>query len=376
MPSFNTTVAWAVPVKVEVLGAHLEAYINLQPTINTLRMCHRFGKGNDVAITRLPVELLSEVEEYLVARERRKTRKAWNADFRCFQLKCQRKDHFTQSELDEVVQEYEEELEEHHRLYDCEGSCCDSEVDTEDEKDIDEEVGESAADDDEDEEVDDDAYDEMTNAMLRDYIDESYRYVHYDRRSGWCDRLGAPTSSSRGIFHEQAEFFLQHFGLETWTIHLHVSAPPDNSYTCYSRNNNPLGAETTLAYLKLPHRHQTLSGSCQNHEVHNGQIMTDVETGYAMRLGQPEVLTEKEASRFKRAVEILGLRPSLHRSQKAGWNSGNKNKEKWPVDMKPNLTYPFADHWQIGTSGREQSGLKVYWELNAFPQETLCDDDA
>lgn len=76
MPSIDATVAWAVPVEVEVLGAHLEAYVNLQPTINTLRMCHRFGKGEQAAITRLPVELLSEVEDLLMGEERQKTRKA------------------------------------------------------------------------------------------------------------------------------------------------------------------------------------------------------------------------------------------------------------------------------------------------------------
>ncbi|KAI7461679.1 hypothetical protein KC357_g8677 [Hortaea werneckii] len=292
MLSFNTTVAWAVPVKVEVLGAHLEAYINLQPTINTLRMCHRFGKGDNVAITRLPVELLSEVEEYLVARERRKTRKAWNADFRCFQLKCQKRDHFSESELNDMA------------YWHCENS--------EDEDEVDE--------------------------IMWKHIEENFEERHRERCQGWCDRLGTPVSSSSGIFSEQADFFLQRFGLETWTTHVRVPAPSENSFSDTWDYVSPLRAQTTVAYLKLPHQHQKLAGSWQEDADEDECFTMYLETGYTMRLAQPEALTEKEISRFTRAVEILGLKPWVHPSQRRGWDSGNKNDEGLPVNVKPNLT--------------------------------------
>ncbi|KAI6794798.1 hypothetical protein KC363_g8421 [Hortaea werneckii] len=292
MPSFNTTVAWAVPVKVEVLGAHLEAYINLQPIINTLRMCHRFGKGDNVAVTRLPVELLSEVEEYLVARERRKTRKAWNADFRCFQLKCQKRDHFSEPELNDMA------------YWHCENS--------EDEDEVDE--------------------------IMWEHIEENFEERHRERCQGWCVRLGTPVSSSSGIFSEQADFFLQRFGLETWTTHVRVSAPSENSFSVSWDYPSPLHAQTTVAYLKLPQQHQKLAGSWQEDADEDECCTLYLHTGYTMRLAQPEALTEKEISRFKRAVEILGLKPWVHPSQRRGWDSGNKNDEGLPVNMKPNLT--------------------------------------
>lgn len=54
-------ITWMQRVRPEVLGAHLEAYINLLPTITTLRLCNRFGQGEEAYIKRLPVELVSEI---------------------------------------------------------------------------------------------------------------------------------------------------------------------------------------------------------------------------------------------------------------------------------------------------------------------------
>lgn len=307
MPSFNTTVAWAVPVKVEVLGAHLEAYIILQPTINTLRMCHRFGKGDDVAITKLPVELLSEVEEYLVARERRKTRKAWNADFRCFRLRCQKRDHFSQCELDKLGRRLEARL-----LLDRDPNYSDPEIESEVEEEVEE--------------------------MLWEHIEDNFDQRHRERCQGWCDRLGTPISSSYGIFSERADLFLQRFGLETWTTHVRVLAPSENSFSGTWDYNTPLRAQTTVAYLKLPHQQQNLASSWEEDAEEDECFTMYLETGYTMRLTQPEALTEKDISRFKRALEILGLKPWVHPSQRRGWDSGNKDDQGLPVNVKPNLT--------------------------------------
>lgn len=73
-PSLNVVLAWATPVNIEDLGPNLEAYVKLQPTINTLRLCQRFG-GAHAPIVRLPVELLNGIEDVLVEDEREKLRK-------------------------------------------------------------------------------------------------------------------------------------------------------------------------------------------------------------------------------------------------------------------------------------------------------------
>ncbi|KAM0701675.1 hypothetical protein Q7P35_010584 [Cladosporium inversicolor] len=72
MSELTTTLTWALPVRVEQLGAHLEAYIATLPTITTLRLCNRFGASDDCHINRLPVELVKLIEEYIVEPEREK----------------------------------------------------------------------------------------------------------------------------------------------------------------------------------------------------------------------------------------------------------------------------------------------------------------
>ena len=49
----------------------LEAYINLLPTMNALRMCHRYGRGPNAAIARLPTELITYIEEWQLDRRGR-----------------------------------------------------------------------------------------------------------------------------------------------------------------------------------------------------------------------------------------------------------------------------------------------------------------
>ncbi|KAI7176989.1 hypothetical protein KC316_g17833 [Hortaea werneckii] len=301
MPSIDATIAWAVPVQVEVLGAHLEAYVNLQPTINTLRMCHRFGKGDDVAITRLPVELLSEVEDILMAEERRKTRGEWEADFRCFQLHCDIRDHFDPDEL----QTQRRELNDEARL-DC--------------------VGESNS---------DTKRDQWVKKALREFMNENYCEIHWERQERWCERVGAPTVVTGNFFSKQADLFVQHFGLSIWISHVCVDGPGEH----YSSDGLEPGAETTVAYLKLPSQQQRFSRRWQfiDEDV-DGDQREDSETACCIRLKEAKALTESEIRRFKRAMDILSLQLSVHESQLAAWNNGRNEDEEVLMDCKPQLT--------------------------------------
>jgi len=49
----HAELTYAVPVKVDVLGAYLEAHIATSPVIQTLQLCNRFAKGANAAINRL-----------------------------------------------------------------------------------------------------------------------------------------------------------------------------------------------------------------------------------------------------------------------------------------------------------------------------------
>lgn len=65
--SLKANLAWSVPVLPDVLAAHLEAYALLhEREIKGLRLCHRFGQSLGAAITRLPIELVATIEDYLM----------------------------------------------------------------------------------------------------------------------------------------------------------------------------------------------------------------------------------------------------------------------------------------------------------------------
>lgn len=93
MPTLKLAVAWAVPVKPDTLGGHLQAYIETLPCIETLRLCHSFGRGVKAAVTKLPVELRTEIESYIIDEARRRILPEWSRKFRCYQDICTAADH-------------------------------------------------------------------------------------------------------------------------------------------------------------------------------------------------------------------------------------------------------------------------------------------
>ncbi|KAI6896233.1 hypothetical protein KC318_g10666, partial [Hortaea werneckii] len=88
--------AWAVPVRPDTLGAHLEAYAAGVPAITALRLCHRFGTGPAAHVTRLPRELVLLIEEYVHAANwhlRSKPDCEWRSSFTCFESQCEPRKH-------------------------------------------------------------------------------------------------------------------------------------------------------------------------------------------------------------------------------------------------------------------------------------------
>lgn len=63
MNEVNMSLAWAMPVKPDDLIAQLQKYDKALPTIQALRLCHRFGQGSDVHITKLPLEVEGIIED-------------------------------------------------------------------------------------------------------------------------------------------------------------------------------------------------------------------------------------------------------------------------------------------------------------------------
>lgn len=96
MAQMTVGMAWGVPVQITELGAHLQAYVEMQPTIAAIRLCNRLGQGPAAYITKLPVELVYMVEEMLMHDVRRRAECTWEESFECFEDRCRPIDHLQQ----------------------------------------------------------------------------------------------------------------------------------------------------------------------------------------------------------------------------------------------------------------------------------------
>lgn len=63
------------------------------PAISMLRLCNRFGQGPEAFITRLPAELLNNIEYRLMEPVRRREVALWEGAFGCFEQKCELPEH-------------------------------------------------------------------------------------------------------------------------------------------------------------------------------------------------------------------------------------------------------------------------------------------
>lgn len=200
MPTVTNSLRWAIPVPVEVLGAHFNAYVELLPIITTLRLCHRYGPKANSGITRLSAELVAYIEAYLISDARSRHRAAWETDFNCFQMLCTPSEHVDDAELDPL---YDQAIQ---RVYD------DNSFVEEDEDEFDTEVWCRVED------------------MLCDDVD-MWMGEHWKRTRAWEDRVGPKTIEvDRGFFTIHAKLFRQHFGLEVWICHVRLEDWPKDSH--------------------------------------------------------------------------------------------------------------------------------------------------
>ncbi|GAB7343453.1 hypothetical protein MBLNU457_1477t1 [Dothideomycetes sp. NU457] len=103
MPWSMSTVTWAIPVSVGQLIGHLEAHKKMKATIDTLRLCNRFGKGPNAKVTKLPVELVEMIEQEILREPRATAARAWERRHACIEQRCQPLDHFHYFELKEFA---------------------------------------------------------------------------------------------------------------------------------------------------------------------------------------------------------------------------------------------------------------------------------
>jgi len=276
-------------VRVDQLGAHLESYIATLPTITALRLCNRFGTGDNCHVNRLPIELVKLIEEHVVEPEREKTLTSWSRQQRCYEGKCGLFDHYSETQ-EEVYQIYHDlcgckddkdcGVEEHffcgHRK--CEGSQCPAWKFK---------YGSDHA---------------VLEYLCRVDALPEYTEVCSDQQEEWRRKIGTSTVNSDGIFKEQEELLLAHFGIIVWLGRF--SIPED----VYSRHRLCSCSPVTTAHLALP-------GSSTRHEDWCPQETERADFDIPLKIGP--LLTAQSLSRFPRALKLLGLQAWQHPSRKA-----------------------------------------------------------
>ncbi|EME84395.1 uncharacterized protein MYCFIDRAFT_195457 [Pseudocercospora fijiensis CIRAD86] len=321
----NTTIefAWALQVDIATLGGHLEAYEKLQSTIATLRLCNRFGQGNKATIAKLPVELVQNVENFLLEAERLKLKKQWVRDLTCWEQQCRPTEHMSREEILECYNEWRGSITPGSWEDECVCECGDV----------------HALDEFPESELD------TINEILEGYYDGSWHRdqwcdEHEARIESWFRRTGEPTQKSRGTFDRLSSILSKHFGLETWITHVHEHGEP-----VFPSPNN---LHSTKAYLRLPAKSSVRYDQRQDYtRCHMEPFRVKTEFGLAGALSLPPEPEPRSLARFAHACKVLRLSyvPSEPSPSTIAFENSDSDKlpdvtltGKTSVDARPQMT--------------------------------------
>lgn len=275
MPNSRVCLTWAVPVDIMQLGPAFEAYATTYPKRHMLRLCNRFGKGNHVAINRLPAELLQHIESCIMQDARAAANIKWEEPSRCFEDRCDITDHFDEAEIRNLFFSLIHVC----REDDCEGGC---------------------------EDLTGDDIKELVEESLQNEGDSLAMRRHRQLKDLWLYVVGRPGDQDRGIFKEHEQILQQHFGLEVWTTYTQIS------HGAYKWDSSSC-SYFTKAYLCLPGGIKGANSWKQDkHEdwdEDEGAIVVDdpSESSCEVEVTVPPPPSAQSLARFARAVRILGL---------------------------------------------------------------------
>ena len=284
-------------MRVEQLGAHLEAYIATLPMIITLRLCNRFGTGDDCHVNRLPIELVKLIEEYIVGPERKMALLTWSQQKKCNEKKCKVFDHYSATK-EELFQRYHELIgscrcEEkgtcgvnHHRA--CgHRLCADAKAEL---------PGRGF-----------EVFRKLSSLGILPAWSElcQSQQEEWQKRVGTIEKGGSYSPREHfedGFFDKQQEILQTHFGIIVWLGH--SSAPYLNRHT-----GDCTSSYTTTAHLALPGTTIYRKVWCSNKQSR--------AKSFDMPFTLGSVPTEKSLLRLPRALKILGLQSGLQDDQVA-----------------------------------------------------------
>ncbi|KAK4902532.1 hypothetical protein LTR27_000469 [Elasticomyces elasticus] len=321
--------AWTTPVHPVVLLNHLDAYTKALPDLHYLRLCWKFGKGEDVHITRLPVEIEQAIEHLLLQSRRRQYDHhyipGWydrESDFACFDSTCYPSAHYdVGTPLIDIVHERQPE--------NCKG--CRFEAEASD-------PGDENAFFDADKclracsttaracgpcrELGTTACERTCRGIYENNIDDIYRPIYWYKRIEQAkdtertenDPVNYPKwpTSDPTLTVGHPQILQKYFGLDIHFAHTTFDScsgtwPKHKNYRFHDGEK-----KTTLCYLTLPRR----LGLRSLHEKKGDTDPADVEAARVMRVDLNSlVITEDKQRRFGRAMKALGLEVFLHGSQ-------------------------------------------------------------
>ncbi|KAK6441865.1 hypothetical protein LTR95_001896 [Oleoguttula sp. CCFEE 5521] len=305
----DVSMSWALPVKVDRLGAHLQAYVETLDTIITLRLCNRHGAGSGIFVQKLPVEIVQIIEK-LIFREICKAKyPEWQVELHCFENECRPVDHLSREEQLDCYfghDDYTADV------------CCDCQK----------EAGLPSHDEPDDEQL----QKRLAKLDEQGHFDNYEWYdVHSERQGDWVTRVGNAKSID-GFFDEHDELLGKHFGVSVWTSHVRLDRE--------KWRHNYDAAHTIVAYLTLPDPYQRELRWEMSEDDRECGPWTGCESGYGIPvklIGHP---TPASLQRFARAMNILDLKVFEHESQagppvgfrlkNAVIKEGPPKKKTWP----------------------------------------------
>ncbi|KAK3674999.1 hypothetical protein LTR78_004932 [Recurvomyces mirabilis] len=313
--TLSAGLAWAVPVNPATLIDHAHAYLKVASRLHTLRLCHRFGKGDGVHIARLPIEIEQMIETCITqAQVRKGSMSLWDCglDFECFQSECSPKQHC--SEATPLLESAEDGLEyctvcaEESIWADtyarCEKRCNAQTVTKCDEckKQLTEDCTRGCRAE----------YEEAANMVCADTT--LFFEDHLDHKSAWRARI---TQGPQGGFRQYDEIINKAFGLE---VHFIDTTRDVQRTDAWPKHENHRWHEyddlqTTLCYLTLPKK---LIGTAVFEPCQMAWEMSEptVSGGLVQMVDTTSlVITEKQRRRFQHTMQVLELKPHVHGSQ-------------------------------------------------------------
>jgi hypothetical protein len=283
---------WALPVRFEKLGAHLEAYVETIPAITALRLCNRFGKGANCYIHKLPIELVQMIEDIIIERERERCLVPWSKQTRCWLQECDDfTDHMTPEEQIAYCARFDCQAKDRNDLAHepCEAphghTCC--------------ELSQFRS-----------TRNQKSSDAAEKRLDKKLSFIKGDRV--WCDsdsdevevKLAAfretnlETYDDRGTYSVHEYLLRTHFGIGVW-------ATPKLLDT---------NRWTTLAYLTLPRNPREQE---QWPNQHRDGYESSNDSGHGMPIHLGAAPSPASLKRFPNALRRLGLELFVNPNQKS-----------------------------------------------------------